>query len=202
MFNSNHGTFAFAQIASLYGFVGDLDRAKEALNEFYNGIYQNQISATGDQYYESLRARPYHYRAFNLMALIINARVGDWVGLDSPGWDRKTTAGTGMVDALNFAMSKDPLATDEEDQVEQLALPVASIINHFGDPDGRYTAFLYSIDPYYINQPWFSLSEGVGSSNIKWGVLEMTYGAVPAQPTHAFNPILTAGVGNQGGQDR
>lgn len=28
----------------------------------------------------------------------------------------------------------------------------------------------------------------------------MTYGAVPAQPTHAFNPILTTGVGNKGGK--
>lgn len=94
----------------------------------------------------------------------INARIGDWVGFDPPGWDRKTTAGTGMLDALNFAMSKDPSATDEEHQIRQLALPAAGIINHFGDPDGRYTAFLYSVDPYYINQPWFSLSEGVGSS--------------------------------------
>lgn len=38
------------------------------------------------------------------------------------------------------------------------------------------------------------------AQNIKWSVLEMTYGAVPAQPTHAFNPILTTGVGNKGGK--
>lgn len=38
----------------------------------------------------------------------------------------------------------------------------------------RIPAANRSIDPYYINRRWFSLSEGVGSSDIKWGVLEMT----------------------------
>lgn len=48
--NSNDGTFALVQITSLlYGFVGGFDRVKEVLNEIYNGIYQNQISANRDQ---------------------------------------------------------------------------------------------------------------------------------------------------------
>lgn len=32
---------------------------------------------------------------------------------NASGWDGKITAGTGMAGALNFAMSIDPLVTDE-----------------------------------------------------------------------------------------
>ncbi|WVQ81559.1 hypothetical protein IAT38_003683 [Cryptococcus sp. DSM 104549] len=180
---NNHGTFYYNQIASLYAFLGQPDRARANLEEFYSGIFLDQIHADGDEIYESIRTRPYHYRAYNLMALLTNARIGDFVGLDPPGWQRRTSGGTTMEDGLRFAMSKDPYDTNEDNQVKQLAPVVAAFASKYGDPDGSYAAFLVETDPYYTGQPWYAITENVSDSERRWGPLETTYGAVPAQPT-------------------
>jgi hypothetical protein len=46
---NNHGTFYFSQLASLKVLVNDLSGAKGVCDEFFNGIYQGQIEATGEQ---------------------------------------------------------------------------------------------------------------------------------------------------------
>ncbi|WVQ73974.1 hypothetical protein IAR50_003555 [Cryptococcus sp. DSM 104548] len=180
---NNHATFAFNQLSALYAYAGNNDKAKQVLESFYNGVYLNQIWPNGDQYYESMRTRPYHYRAYNLLALVTNAEIGEYVGLNPPGWERKTSAGTGLQDALDFALQQDAALTNEDNQRKQLSPSIAAVIRKFGDPDGKYADFLYSIDPYYINQPWYALNAGMTDSGIKWGVLETTYGPIPAQPT-------------------
>ncbi|ODO06432.1 hypothetical protein L198_01664 [Cryptococcus wingfieldii CBS 7118] len=196
---NNHATFAYNQLSALYAFVGNNDMAKQALEKFYNGVYLDQIWPNGDQYYESMRTRPYHYRAYNLLALITNAEIGDFVGLEPSGWERKTNSGTGLREALEFAMQQDPEATKEDNQRKQLAPSIAAAIRKFGDPDGKYADFLYTIDPYYINQPWYALNAGISDSGIKWGILETTYGPIPAQPTL---PVLSKTASHAAGAKR
>ncbi|WVQ79983.1 hypothetical protein IAT38_002084 [Cryptococcus sp. DSM 104549] len=180
---NNHGTFYYNQISALYAFIGQPERAREYLEEFYSTIYLGQIHADGDEIYESVRTRPYHYRAYNLMALLTNARIADFVGLDPPAWERRTSVNTTMADGLHFAMAQDPYATDEGNQIKQLSPVVAAFASKYGDPTGRYAAFLKQMDPYYPGQPWFALTENVPDSEIRWGPLEQTFGPVPAQPT-------------------
>jgi hypothetical protein len=46
------------------------------LNNYFQGIYQNQIVANGDQPLESVRTRPFHYRAYNAAAIIVRPCSG------------------------------------------------------------------------------------------------------------------------------
>lgn len=39
---------------------------------------------------------------------------------------------------------------------------VAAVASKFGDPDGKYLAFLNSTDPMFRGQPYFALAGGLG----------------------------------------
>jgi len=69
---SNHGSFYFNQIAALKIVVGNNTGAVEVLGEYFDGIYKNQINADGEQPLEAERTRPYHYRAYNLAAMLVS----------------------------------------------------------------------------------------------------------------------------------
>ncbi|ORY34037.1 alginate lyase-domain-containing protein [Naematelia encephala] len=181
--SNNHGTFYYNQLCALYALLGENDKAISALNEFYNSTFPGQINANGDQPLETARTRPYHYRAYNLAALTTNARIGDYVGLSPSGWNRTTTSGATMFDALKFAMAQNASTTNEDAEINQLNPTIAAVASKFGDPDGAYAAFLKASDPYYPGQPYFALNAGVSDSGIRQGLLRTTYGAVPAQPT-------------------
>jgi hypothetical protein len=49
MQNSNHGTFYYAQLASLKIFVGDLAGAQNVTQTYFSNQYMSQISANGEQ---------------------------------------------------------------------------------------------------------------------------------------------------------
>lgn len=68
---SNHGTFYVSQTAAIKSYLGDADAAKQDLTNFFNGHFKDQIAASGEQPFEAARTRPYHYRCFNLEALIV-----------------------------------------------------------------------------------------------------------------------------------
>jgi hypothetical protein len=92
---SNHGSFYFNQLASLQVLVGDTTGAKATIEEYFTGIFQDQIAANGDQPLETARTRPYHYRAYNLAAMVVNAKIGEHVGLRD-AWNRTGRSG-GLV---------------------------------------------------------------------------------------------------------
>lgn len=52
--------------------MGDKDGAAAAISEFFKGIYLKQIVKSGEQPFEAARTRPYHYRAYNLAAMIVS----------------------------------------------------------------------------------------------------------------------------------
>jgi len=88
---SNHGSFYFNQLAALKLIADDIQGAKNVTNAYFDGIYMNQIAANGEQVsiimilfvilwnvnlnlkpLEVNRTRPYHYRAYNLAAMIVS----------------------------------------------------------------------------------------------------------------------------------
>lgn len=73
--NSNHGTFFAIQLVATRLAVDDSSGAKEALQHFFNNAYSDQIAASGEQPFEAVRTRPFHYRCFNLEALIVSIAV-------------------------------------------------------------------------------------------------------------------------------
>lgn len=89
---SNHGTFYYNQLAALKILVGDLEGAKNATNDYFSKLYPAQIQTSGEQVgfcsslyvallkpwllkpLEAIRTRPYHYRAYNLAAMIVSGQ--------------------------------------------------------------------------------------------------------------------------------
>ncbi|KAK0421794.1 hypothetical protein EV421DRAFT_1869350, partial [Armillaria borealis] len=65
----------------------------------------DQMAASGEQPFEAVRTRPFHYRCFNLEAMITNAKIGDQLG--QIFWTKKSKRGATIQDAVNFAMSAD-----------------------------------------------------------------------------------------------
>lgn len=69
---SNHATFFYAQLAAVKLMADDGTGAQDALNRYFNGQFMDHIAASGEQPFEAVRANPYHYRCFNLEAMIVS----------------------------------------------------------------------------------------------------------------------------------
>lgn len=69
---NNHGTFFVSQLVAAKMFANDNNGAATVLRNFFARQFLDQIAASGEQPFEAVRTRPYHYRCFNLEALIVN----------------------------------------------------------------------------------------------------------------------------------
>jgi len=72
MRRSNHGSFYANQIAAMNILVGDANSARTALQSYFENQFKDQVAASGEQPFEAVRTRPYHYRCFNLEAMIVS----------------------------------------------------------------------------------------------------------------------------------
>ncbi|KAL1749024.1 alginate lyase-domain-containing protein, partial [Schizophyllum fasciatum] len=127
---NNHGSFFVSQLASLLLFQGDTAGAKRLLDSFFHGAFKDQIAKNGDQPFESMRTRPYHYRAFNLEALITNAKIGAELGVDY--WSVPSKYGKTIQDAVDYAMN----TKSGKEDVSELLPHVAAVAAAYGDAKG------------------------------------------------------------------
>ncbi|KZT30352.1 chondroitin AC/alginate lyase [Neolentinus lepideus HHB14362 ss-1] len=147
---NNHATFYFNQLAVSKVFMGDLGGAADVLQRYFNTTFLDQIAVSGEQPFEAVRTRPFHYRCFNLEAMITNAKLGDELGLNF--WRAKSNYGATIQTAVDYAMAQDP----KEEDITELAPHVAAVAAIYGDPIGKYAAFLQRSMPKYRSQPfWF-----------------------------------------------
>lgn len=160
---NNHGTFAWNQIAALYIALGDLASAKNATLTYFNGLYMEQIQANGEQPLEAARTHPYHYRAYNLAAMIVNARIGDYLGQNF--WRKPTKFGGNIQKALDVAMNA-KLLPDGDGPASELYSSIAAVASIYGDPSGKYTKFLANADSSYPAQPWFLWNQPLSDSGL------------------------------------
>lgn len=70
--HSNHATFFYAQLAAVKLLVDDGPGAQDALNRYFNNQFMDHIAASGEQPFEAVRVKSYHYRCFNLEAMIVS----------------------------------------------------------------------------------------------------------------------------------
>lgn len=77
-----------------------------------------------------------------------------------PGFNVTTTAGSTIKDALDFAMAQDP----KDEDPGELYPVVASVAAVYGDPDGKYAAFLAKATPSYPADPYFLWSQPLSDS--------------------------------------
>ncbi|KAJ6625107.1 alginate lyase-domain-containing protein [Mycena sp. CBHHK59/15] len=152
---NNHGSFCFNQLAALKLLVNDASGSANVSNTFFKGIYQGQINSTGDQPFEASRTHPYHYRNYNLAAMITNARLLKYADPKSDPWNTTTKAGATIKSALDMVMTVDPNASGEGYAVAEIFPNIAAVAATYGDPDGKYVAFLKKSFPDYASDADF-----------------------------------------------
>ncbi|KAF9233040.1 chondroitin AC/alginate lyase [Melanogaster broomeanus] len=177
---NNHGSYYYAQLASHQLIAKDIEGARATIETYFNTIYMNQITATGEQPLEARRTRPYHYRAYNLIAMIstIGLNFWNWTGY----------AGAGIKDALDFAMTIPP----GHETASELYQPMASVAGQYGDPDGKYASFLANVDSRYPSAPYFLWCQPFSESGLaaaRPGFLDSTDASFVARP-------LSSGLGS------
>ncbi|KAF7306745.1 hypothetical protein MIND_00466200 [Mycena indigotica] len=147
---NNHVTFYAVQLAAVLLASGDSDSAASTLNWYFQNKFREQIAKSGEQPFEAVRTRPFHYRCFHLEGLIAAAKLGDWLGLNF--WQATSKYGATIQDAVDFTMRVDP---KDEDATELLP-HVAAIAAVYGDPKGSYAKFMKNLDSGYQKEPvWF-----------------------------------------------
>ncbi|KAF8495468.1 chondroitin AC/alginate lyase [Russula emetica] len=211
---NNHGSYYYSQLAALQILVNDTAGANATIQKYFSTLYKKQISADGEQPFEAVRTRPYHYRSFNIAAMITNARLGSHLGFDA--WNLTTSSGSTIKSALDFTMSV-PISlgtgnnnsssnSSEEDTTTMLLfLPsVGTSAIVYGDEDGgdtrgRYVTFLESEEVNYPAQPWFFWDQPLDDSG--WVSAHSGSGG-PGATTTSTAPTASPskGKGKNGGE--
>ncbi|KAJ7169688.1 chondroitin AC/alginate lyase [Mycena filopes] len=146
---NNHATFFYAQLAVTRLAMGDEAEALHAVQKYFSGQFLDQIACNGEQPFESVRTRPFHYRCFNLEAMVTLAKIGDELGLNC--WTIKSKFGATIQTAVDYAMTVNPKGED----VTELGPHVAAIAAAYGDTKGKYVSFLKDKTPDYRQQMWW-----------------------------------------------
>ncbi|KAG6884546.1 hypothetical protein C0993_010215 [Termitomyces sp. T159_Od127] len=149
---NNHGTFWYNQVAALKILVGDLPGALDVTNKYFAKQYLTQITADGEQ--ATARTRPYHYHAYNLAAMITNARLSAYAGNPSV-WNKTTNEGSTIKTALDFAMNLSAADSNETSYTAELYPSVAAVGSVYGDAEGKYADFLAKGQPTYAEEAYF-----------------------------------------------
>ncbi|GLB39576.1 putative alginate lyase [Lyophyllum shimeji] len=152
---NNHGTFYYNQLASLKLLVNDYEGALNVTNAYFAHQFLTQINATGEQPYEAVRTRPYHYRAYNLAGMITNARIWAYTTGDNSVWNKTSAQGASIKNALDFAMGVPAVKSNEVAYTKELYPSIAAVAAIYGDPSGKYADFLANGFPGYASEAYF-----------------------------------------------
>ncbi|KZP31198.1 chondroitin AC/alginate lyase, partial [Athelia psychrophila] len=174
---NNHGTFYVSQLTSTRVLAGNVQGAADALQGYFSHQYLDQLAASGEQPFEAVRTRPFHYRCFNLEAMIVNAKIGDQLGLNL--WAVKSRYGATIQTALDYTMKLNPKFED----VTEILPHVASVAAAYGDPTGKYAAFLKKTMGDYQNKAFWLYDQTSALSSS------------PAAQSAKANAVATPGVG-------
>ncbi|PIL32076.1 hypothetical protein GSI_06780 [Ganoderma sinense ZZ0214-1] len=156
---NNHVSFYVNQLAAAKMYIGDTQGAQAALQNYFMHQFRDQIAVSGEQPFEAVRTRPFHYRCFNLEAMITNAKLGDQLGMDF--WTAKSKYGATMQTALDHLITIDP----KNEDITDIFPHVAAIAAAYGDPQGKYLGFLRSKAQGYTTQAFWFYDQGAALSH-------------------------------------
>ncbi|KAJ7111643.1 chondroitin AC/alginate lyase [Mycena crocata] len=160
---NNHGTIFVNQLASLNLLVKDTAGAATLTQGYFSGIYQKQLQANGDQPMEADRSHPYHYRNFNIAGMITNARLLTYADPTAKPWNT-TASGATIQSAVDFLMTTDPAATDEQATTAEIYPNIAAVASVYGDADGKYVKFLSASSFPYADDATFLWDQPLATS--------------------------------------
>jgi hypothetical protein len=116
-----------------------------------------------------------------------NARIGDYLGLNS-FWNKTTTNGGTIKNALDFAMTVSP----GDETASELYPNVAAVAAKYGDPDGKYAAFLANADNTYPAQPYFFWDQPLLDSNLAAATPTATGASTPTPSSNKQNGAIVS----------
>jgi len=153
---NNHGSYYANQMSVLRLIANDTEGAINVTTSYLRDKFANQVLGDGEQPLEAVRTRPYHYRAYNLAAMITNAQIVTYLNKSSNVWFRRAKSGATIKDALDYTMLIPPGLRNETSHENELDPNIAAVRAIWGDPDNHYLDFLQTRDPNYNQQPyWF-----------------------------------------------
>lgn len=161
---NNHGTFFYNQLAANQILIGDKAAAQATINGYFSKQYLAQIDGNGEQPFEMVRTHPYHYRAYNLAAAIINAKIGEYLGLSF--WNTPTSKGGNIQKACDFAMQYTPDEAEGDGPASELYDSIATVASKYGDPGGKYASFIAKAYTDYPAEPWFFWDQPFSDSGL------------------------------------
>ncbi|KAH9046601.1 chondroitin AC/alginate lyase [Lactarius hengduanensis] len=120
---------------------------------YYNQLAALQILvlASGEQPFEAERTRP-------VSLPVTNARLAAHIGFDA--WNLTTSTGGSIKAALDFTMTVPPKDEPESELFPSVGAGAAV----YGDPQGKYAAFLSRSQEDYPSQPWFFWDQPLSDS--------------------------------------
>ncbi|CAK5283568.1 unnamed protein product [Mycena citricolor] len=194
---NNHGTFYANQLSALKLIVNDIAGATTVGRAYFGGVYKTQIASNGDQPLEGTRTRPYHYRNFNIAGMITNARLLKYADPTSNCWNTTAQGGATIQSAVNFLMTTNPNATNENNVTAELYPNIAAVASVYGDPTGKYVGFLkstgfpYTDDADFLwDQPLAVSSSSSSNSGSKTAPSGMS-GSLPNEAAVLYSkPVL------------
>jgi Alginate lyase len=68
-------SFYVSQVAAAQLYAGDRNGAATTLKSYFGSHFLDQIARSGEQPFEAVRTRPFHYRCFGLEAMIVSLNV-------------------------------------------------------------------------------------------------------------------------------
>ncbi|CAE6419164.1 unnamed protein product [Rhizoctonia solani] len=170
---NNHGSFYPNQIAALKILSEDMAGARLVLQSYFDNQFQDQIVASGEQPLEAVRTRPFHYRCFNLEAIITNAKLGDYIGINY--WSVRTKYGATIQTAVDYVISLDP----GNERVEDALPHVAAVAAAYGDPRSKYANYLRSGNRNYDKKSYWFYDQPAAISNKPKGKRDVEDGTLP-----------------------
>lgn len=82
----------------------------------------------------------------------MQARIGDYLGLSF--WNTTTIQGATIQTAADFTMTQ-KLGDSTDGPLSELYPSLAKVAAVYGDPNGKYAAFMKNADPDYPAEPYF-----------------------------------------------
>ncbi|TFK28305.1 hypothetical protein FA15DRAFT_678507 [Coprinopsis marcescibilis] len=165
---NNHGSFYYNQLAGLKLIVNDIPGAINVTSTYFSNQFASQMVASGEQPLEAARTRPYHYRAYNIAAMITNARIEKYANPSSDVWNRTSSTSATIKTALDYAMTHRAADSGEAEYAIELYPNVAAVASVYGDESGTYLEYLRNEEPGFYGEPYFMLSYGT------WAASEQT----------------------------
>jgi Alginate lyase len=151
---NNHATWWQVQALTYALRVGDVETAKATLSRYINGQFQQQINSSGEQPLEAVRERPFHYRCYNLQALLYVANLAVELKVDL--FHMHNSQNGSIEAAINFIIDQVTPQPGTEDPTEFLPI-LYTAIQQYGDSSGKYAKGIVRFGGDLKNPPFWTL---------------------------------------------